>query len=104
MIKQVTLTTSEGKSFQANECDLSTNWVLVHNGTKVLNINENSGTKRGKLSTINHIIEADTKADLQAEAELLSLADFDKVLDAYEKRKTPTQLAPPAPSLAAPTN
>ena len=96
MIKQVTLTTSDGKSFKANECDLSTDWVLVHNGTKVLNINENTGDKRGKLSTINTIFEADTKEELAAEVARLSLTNYTEVLAAYENRKNPQGLAKPA--------
>lgn len=87
MVNQVTLITSEGKSFQANECDLSTNWVMVHNGTKVLNIKENSGEKRGKLGTINNIFEGDTKEELVAEVARLSLTNYTEVLAAYEKRK-----------------
>lgn len=96
MINQVTLTTSEGKSFQANECDLSTNWVLVHNGTKVLNINENVGERRGKLATINTIFEGDTKEELAAEVARLSLTNYTEVLAAYEKRKSPQGLLPAA--------
>lgn len=86
MIKQVNLTTSDGKSFQANQCDLTTNWVMVHNGTKVISVSENKGEKRGTLATINSIVEADTKEQLKTEATKLSLTDFDKVLTDYQNK------------------
>lgn len=86
MIKQVNLTTSDGKSFQANQCDLSTNWVMIHNGTKVISISENKGEKRGTLSTINTIVEADTMEQLKFKAIQLSLLNFDNVLSDYQNK------------------
>ena len=81
MITQKTITV-DGKEYTVNVCDLSSKWVLVHNGTKALACDEIAVTGKGKLETINTIFEADTKEACKDESIRLGLTGFDALFPA----------------------
>ena len=81
MITQKTITV-DGKEYTVNVCDLSSKWVLVHNGTKALACDEIETTGKGKLETINTIFEAATKEACKAESTRLGLTGFDELFPA----------------------
>jgi len=78
MITQKIITV-DGKEYTVNVCDLSSKWVLVHNGTKATACDEIAVTGKGKLETINTIFEADTKEACKAESTRLGLTGFDEL-------------------------
>jgi hydrogenase maturation factor len=78
MITQKTITV-DGKEYTVNVCDLSTKWVLIHNGTKALACDENERNSKGKLETVNTIFEAATKEDCKVESTRLGLTGFDEL-------------------------
>jgi len=78
MITQKSITVN-GIEYTVNVCDLSSKWVLVHNGTKATDCNEIAVTGKGKLETINTIFEADTKEACKDESTRLGLTGFDEL-------------------------
>jgi hypothetical protein len=82
MITQKTINV-KNQDYTVNVCDLSSAWILIHNGVKALTCNEN-GPKSGsaKLETINTIFEAATKDECKAEAIRLNLTGFDDLFSA----------------------
>lgn len=79
MITQKTITV-DGKEYTVNVCNMSSKWVLIHNGSKALACDETSG--KGKLETINTIFEAATKEDCKVESTRLGLTGFDELFPA----------------------
>ena len=88
MITQKTITV-EGKQYNVNVCDLSSKWILVHDGTKAQICKENADTTSGKLETINTIFEATTKEQCQAESVRLKLTGFDELFEDKSKKFRP---------------
>jgi len=86
MITNKTITV-DGKQYNVNVCDLSSKWILVHNGIKALSCEENKYASSGKLETINTIFEAATKEQCQSEATRLKLQGFDKLFDDNLRQK-----------------
>jgi len=85
MITNKTITV-EDKNYNVNVCDLSSNWILVHDGIKAILCDENQNTSMGKLETINIIFEATTKEQCQAESLRLKLTGFDELFNNKSKR------------------
>lgn len=81
MITQKSITV-DGKEYTVNVCDLSSKWVLVHNGTKAIACDENDSKTKGKLETINTIFESDTKEACKDESTRLGLTGFDELFPA----------------------
>ena len=89
MITQKTITV-DGKTYTVNVSDLSSKWIMIHNGTKALSCDEvGVDTGKGKLETVNTIFEAASKDECRAESVRLGLTGFDALFPAPKPKPTP---------------